>query len=1264
MTKTDLSVGNLYPITIQRQYNSTSAYDSSLGYGWSLNYDKRIYTYPDNSVIVRKDCGRKLRFIRSGSGFTSPSGEYGSIVQNIDGTYTYTDINGSREIYDLHGRIAYVVSPKGNSLVFTYGSDVRGPMTGLSLFNLDQTNPQIVSYDYRLSMIEERDSTSNPTGNRVSFSYDPSTGRLNGLWDNTGRSVIYTHDTIGNLNGISGPSTVATYGYNSPVNRHSLTDIDEGQGTYINAYDNQGRVTKQTHGTGVIDIAYWPNRTVNITTTVTGPDGTTLNTQTRTVEFSGLGMVNKNTDTFGNVTNYIRDSQSSKLLREEYWENTGTVDSPNLVLRTANNYTYDSKGNMLTKTEAQGTPQERTTTYTYHPTFNGVLTTTVKSVVDPNQNKVTTNTYDDTTGNLLTTNEAGLLGDGTPYSYTTAYTYDSNGRLATIDGPRTDVQDITNYYYDSSTGYLTSMTQPLAGTTTYANFDALGEPQTVTDPNGNSTTYTYDTMGRVLTVKAPGDTSATQYFYTSGGCPSCGASRIDHITLPEGNTINYHYDDGLGNLTSISDSLGNSINYTYDSEGNKLKEDIRDSSGSLQKTLSYQYDVFNRLAQIINPDSTFTQIGYDSRGNRASTLNPNGNSTSYQYDALNRLTTVIQPGSVTTSYSYNSNNNLTSVTDANNNATTYKYDDQGRVYQVISPDTGNTTYQYDPAGNLTRKTDAKGISIAYIYDAANRLTKIDFQTDTDIIYVYDTCLNGKGRLCSMSDASGTTTYVYSPKGQVNKETKTIDSIQHVTQYTYDQNGNVKTMTYPSGKVITYNYTNDNAVSVLNGVTNLATNINYKPFGGMSSITYGNGLAGSIGYDNHYRIVSMATGTLQNLIYADDANGNITGVTNNLDATKNKTFTYDALDRLASANGSWGALGWTYDGVGNRQAENSSSYAYAANTNKLTDANAISFGYDSNGNTTTEGSKQYIYNQNQRLIQVNNGGTTAYYTYNGNGQRVKKIVNGTTTIFHYNQNGQIIAESNSSGTITAEYVYLNGQPLAKIGGVNTYYYHNDHLGAPNKMTDSSGTVVWSADYKPFGEATVTVSTITNNLRFPGQYFDTETGNHYNYFRDYNPSLGRYIQADPIGIRKGENHIYAYASSSPLRRVDPQGLLSTVETAFYKALAAGSLAEAAMILEEAGSCINAETRAAMSEALALANKLHHIFDNVDHNLDPLINIFGSESQAYSAIVEATTNVINELHLTGIFEVVVNVGGQNVTVRGNVVNGVAQIGTAFIK
>ncbi len=109
----------------------------------------------------------------------------------------------------------------------------------------------------------------------------------------------------------------------------------------------------------------------------------------------------------------------------------------------------------------------------------------------------------------------------------------------------------------------------------------------------------------------------------------------------------------------------------------------------------------------------------------------------------------------------------------------------------------------------------------------------------------------------------------------------------------------------------------------------------------------------------------------------------------------------------------------------------------------------------------------------------------------------------------------------------------------------YYFHNDHLGTPQKITDQSGAVVWSANYKPFGQADITIDTITNPFRFPGQYFDPETGLHYNYFRYYDPGTGRYLTSDPIGIvpygSQGDlTHIFNYARGNPIRYLDPDGL----------------------------------------------------------------------------------------------------------------------------
>jgi RHS repeat-associated protein len=1161
----DLSIGNVFPIRITRSYNSQTTYDSPVGYGWALNYDKRLYIYSDSSITIRRECGGKKRFTWSGPGYSS-SADAGTLIVDDDG-YTYTDKYGEIEKYDHLGRIVKVADTKGNYLSFSYVSEIRDSLSGLLLSNILPADPHIVAYDYRLNSIEEIESkgtTTAPTGNRVDFAYYPDSGRLKSITDNLNRVVSYTQssDGLGNLKTVTGPNGTSTYDYADQNNMHLLTSIDDGLGAYVNTYEN-GKVKTQTHGTGVIEFDYIvPYEKTKMTTSIKDKNGTLLNTQTRTVEFDSNRMPVKVTDTFGDETTYIRGS-NGWLLQEGH---TDILTGATITTQ----YSYDDKGNTISKTEALGTTIEKTTLYSYHPALSSLVTTTVQSVVDSSKYKVTTNTYDDTSGNLISVIETGLLGDGTPYSHTTSYEYYPGGKLKSITSPRGDV---TYYEYDPTTGNLQYLTQAYGTSlelkTTYADWDGFGNPQTVTDPNSQITRYTYySDTGRVWTVQAPGDTGKTYYVYVSGGCSSCGGSnKIDHIVLPEGNIIYYHYDD-FGNLEWIKDNSGNSINYAYDSEGNRLTEETKDPGGVLKKTLGYKYDELNRLKRIENPDTSYTEYGYDAYGNRTSLLTPNasktsGSATTFKYDALGRLTETVQPGNVKTQYGYNSSNNLKIVTDANNLETKYKYDDMGRVYQVISPDTGTTTYYYDATtGNMTGKTDAKNYTTYYTYDILNRVTKIDL-TPADTEYSYDRykdgsiCSNGKGRVCEMTDDSGKTKYLYTAKGQVSRETRTITGYDFVTEYSYDQNGNLKTVTYPSGRVVTYSYSNDKITAVASKADSQAANvtiassIQYRPFGAMTSITYANGLVGSIDYDNQYRLTSLTAGNVLQLNYDDyDYNGNIKHITNVLDAGRNKTYTYDTLDRLSSGTGTWGSISWTFDGVGNRQTEvingSSSTYYYNAGTNKLASYGTMqgNFIYDSNGNTeraSSPGNWEYLYDQNQRLIGVKDyGDLKNIYTYNGNGQRVKKDVgSGQVTIFHYNQAGQIIAESNSSGTATAEYVYLNGQPLAKIEDGNIYYYHNDHLGTPQKMTDASGTVVWAADYKPFGEATITVSTITNNLRFPGQYFDAETSLDYNYYRDYNPVIGRYIEADPIGLDGGIN-LFAYVQNSPIIKTDPQGL----------------------------------------------------------------------------------------------------------------------------
>ncbi|MEN3157788.1 RHS repeat-associated core domain-containing protein [Alkalimonas sp. NCh-2] len=162
-----------------------------------------------------------------------------------------------------------------------------------------------------------------------------------------------------------------------------------------------------------------------------------------------------------------------------------------------------------------------------------------------------------------------------------------------------------------------------------------------------------------------------------------------------------------------------------------------------------------------------------------------------------------------------------------------------------------------------------------------------------------------------------------------------------------------------------------------------------------------------------------------------------------------------------------------------------------------------------------------------------------YRYNFKGQRAEKIEDGQSRYYLYNQDNLLVAEIAADGTVAKEYIYLEGEPLAMLVDGQLYYYHNSHLGTPLLLSDAQQQVVWQAEYSGFGKAEVQVAIVENQLRFPGQYFDEETGLHYNYFRDYDPETGRYLQSDPIGLAGGIN-TYGYVLGNPLIYTDFYGL----------------------------------------------------------------------------------------------------------------------------
>ncbi len=1099
--------------TLPVYFESTVPVQAGTGTGTMIEYD------------LLRDDGSVLRFPILNGNPTPPLGSQFRMVVNSSGNIVVTDPNDNVEVYSAVGLLQTITSRAGVVQTLTY--DAGGYLASVT------------------------DSFGNALNLRRGNSL--SSEGLAGVALSGGGTTSYTLDSSDRLSVVTFPdSTTHTFLYQNQSYPNALTGLQDENNNLLTSwsYDSatQANQGSQANGANATSLTFNSAENVSIqdalgTTRVftfarvgdaelpTGISGSPCPTCTTgaAVSYDANGFVSSRTDYNGNVTCYVNNgSKGQELVRVEGLPASGGCPA-----------------NLAAYTPTTG---QRKVITTWHPTYN--LPTSVTEAT-----KTTAFNYDGS-GNLLTK----VITDTTVtpnVSRTWTYTYNGYGQLLTVDGPRTDVADFTTITYytcsagtgaqcaDGATcttgspcGQVYSITNALGQTTTFTSYDAYGDPLTVTDPNGIVETFTFDGRQRLKSKQVASETTGYAYYPTG---------LLQTVTRPDGSTFEYTY-DGAYRLTQISDGAGNLIQYVPDALGNDTSISAIDSQGTLARSHTRVFNALSELHQDVGSAGSAavtTTMGYDANENLETIAAPLGRNTSKQYDTLNRLVQITDPIDGVAQFGYDTNNNVTSVIDPRSLQTSYSYNGFGNRTQVTSPDTGTSTATYDLAGNLKVATDARGATATASYDALNRVSSIAYtlngNSDQNLIFTYDAGTNGIGHLTGASDANHSMAWSYDPLGRVIGKSQTAAGITKSVGYSYT-NADLTTLTTPSGQTVTYSYSNHQITGVMVNSTPVLTGVTYDPFGPASGWTWGNGstevrlhdedgnttlLSGvesvSLGYDYAYRVISS---------------------TNSTNSTLSWTFGYDNLDRLTSASEMETSLGWSYDADGNRTQQSGASSSLSLPSQPT-----------------------FTLNGRGRIVTSTLGSTTTAYLYNAVGERISKV-NSTTVLSVYDEAGHLIGEYDATGALIQETVWLGSIPVATLrpqsgGGVIAYYVHADQLGTPRMVSRASdNAVMWRWDSDPFGAAAANQNpqgngTFVYNLRFPGQYYDAETGTHYNYQRDaYDPRTGRYLESDPIGLYGQSMSTYAYVDGNPISRIDPLGLTWLQDAQMFWAWLSGS------------------------------------------------------------------------------------------------------------
>ena len=1143
------------PIRYLRFYNSllqvNALAKTELGTGWRGSYDSAISVVSGQSaptaVVVRPD-GQSLTFTNPTGGQWVPSDPTVRAVLsssndssgNVLG-WTYVTADDFTESYNASGQLLSIANRAGLKQTLSYNS-----------------SGQLAS-------------VADPYGHQLLLAYNTQ-GQLIQTTDPGGGTYQYAYDGNNNLVSVTYPDrTTRQYLYENTAFPNALTGLIDENGSRLVTwtYDSQGRATSSAQAGGVQAVSITYN--ADGSSSVTDARGTV---RLHSFASIGAGALRPTSTSVQNCTTSCPGVTS----RANYDSNgvfTSGID-PN---GNTTALTYNARGLLTSRTEAVGIPLARTVNVTWHSVFHLPVQITFPD-------RVVTFVYDSSGNRISKTVTAGGV------SRTWSYAYNAQGLLTQLTGPRTDVAQVWNFAYDTQ-GHLTRIQDPLGHVTQFPAYDAYGHPLSMLDPNGVSASLTFDARGR-LTSRSIG---ARTWTYQRDA-----AGQVIGVTYPNGESVAFSF-DAAHRLTDVRyGSVGILQHRALTAASDVTQTQLLDGNNNVVRQRSYAVDGFGRIVSTTDANGQTSTLAYDQNGNPTASTDSLGRTSSIAYDALNRATSVIDTLGDTSSVQYNLYDQPVQITAGNGAVTQYTYDAFRQLLQEISPDRGITTITYSAAGLPTSRADARGVIAGYTFDALNRPTRIAFSTPSkfagaplwlelldpsifsdDVSYTYDQgtgCTNGIGRLCARQDQSGIEHYSYDAFGEVTQQTQAIFGLNYSTQYIYDAAGHLTQETYPDGRIVSYTRDAFGRISGIQGTVNhvnapILSAMQYRADGAATSLTFGNGLTETRGYDPVGRLISQVVGSLDTRSYAFDAVGNLTSKQTSAESDQ---FSYDALNRLVGEQRRQGSTtannAFIYDPSGNRLSETRDGavipLTYSPNSNQLIQLGSASLRLDPVGNTTSDGVHQFHYSAAGFLQWVGQDGIPiAGYLYNATGQRTGKLTLQGISLYHYDVFGRLISETTVGSQPSRDYIWSGSTPVAQInhwlpiGSMITLahcavgsdgkidwvtYLQTDGNGTPRIGTDIAQNMVWRWDGEAFGESVPLQSAAAGaypvevNLRNAGQYFDDETGLFYNGARYYSPQVGRYISSDPIGLRGGLN-TYAYVLNSPLRYIDPSGQMPT-------------------------------------------------------------------------------------------------------------------------